>query len=102
MAGKRPKRPFVIVDGQKFWNAARTAVKLNPPLNEQYLRKLARENQIPGRLEGKQWFFDLESVVNALNKRKSNPYTANVVLLDSVQKPKLSKKDLLRDPLADF
>lgn len=94
MAGRKKRQPTAVIDGIKMYSAERTALKINPPMNAQYLRKLAREHQVPGHLRGIQWFFEPEKVVKALNERK-----VNMVSLSS-DLPKISKKDILDDPLA--
>jgi hypothetical protein len=101
MAAPRKKRKVKEIDGVVCYNAETMAEALNPKINPQYLRKLAREHKIPGHLDGIQWFFDPKRVVEALNNRPR--YTANVVSSKSAHnKKEISKKDLLNDPLAGF
>lgn len=107
MAGKRKRRPRKEIDGKTMFSATVAVNKIRPVINPQYLRRLARNNQIPGHLEGIQWFFDPSAVVEALNKRESvgglPKYSLAVVSSNSAIKPnKPTKKELLNDPLAGF
>lgn len=104
MAGKRRRRKKIEVNGLVMWNAKITANELD--MNEQHLRRLANAHKVPGHLEGKQWFFNLERVRKAQEERFSDipieEKEGNVLELDSAVKSriKISRMDILNDPLA--